>query len=128
MTAGAWATTAVVAATTSMVCAIRMYPDPAMFACCYFAAAGTVLSAIDVGFRRLPDFLTLPSYPALSVALAWVSSTTGDVRPLYRSFGAALILLAAFLVQNLTVGVGLGDVLTELSTTRSLPLSSQAVY
>ncbi|WP_194891967.1 prepilin peptidase [Catenulispora pinisilvae] len=110
MTTWAWIATGVIAATASIVCAMRIYPDPAMPACCYFAAVGTVLSAIDVAVMRLPDFLTLPSYPALLLALAWASSTADDTQPLFRGVEAAVVVLAAFAVQHLTIGVGLGDV------------------
>lgn len=109
-TFGAWAATASLAAVITLVCAMRMPSDPAVIACCYFSAAGTVMSAIDIRVARLPDLLTLPSYPVMFLALAWASSVTGDVRPLYRGIEAAAILLAVFLIQNLTVGVGLGDV------------------
>jgi leader peptidase (prepilin peptidase)/N-methyltransferase len=110
MTNGAWVVTALTTAAASIGCAIRMYPDPAIFACCYFALAGTLMSAIDVAVIRLPDFLTLPSYPTLFVALAWASSATGEVRALHRGVEAAVVMLAVFLAQHLAVGVGLGDV------------------
>jgi leader peptidase (prepilin peptidase)/N-methyltransferase len=106
----AWIATGVIGAAVSIACAARMYPDPATPACCYFAAVGTALSAIDIAVMRLPDFLTLPSYPTLFLALAWASSTAGDTQPLYRGAEATVLLLAVFAVQHLTIGVGLGDV------------------
>ncbi|MEY9859764.1 leader peptidase (prepilin peptidase)/N-methyltransferase [Catenulispora sp. GAS73] len=110
MTTWAWIATGVIGAAVSIACGARMYPDPAAPACCYFAAVGTVLSAIDIAVMRLPDFLTLPSYPTLFVALAWASSTAGDAQPLYRGVEAAGVLLAVFAAQHLTIGLGLGDV------------------
>ncbi|MEY9889255.1 leader peptidase (prepilin peptidase)/N-methyltransferase [Catenulispora sp. MAP5-51] len=110
MTFGAWAATVSLAAVITLVCAMRMASDPAVFACCYFSAAGTVMSVMDIKVMRLPDFMTLPSYPVMLVALAWASSQIGEARSLYRAAGAAAILLALFGVLHLTAGVGLGDV------------------
>ena len=108
--AAAWAATEMVAVAATALCALRLNESPAVFACCYFAAIGTVLSAIDIAVMRLPDALTLPSYPVLLVALAWSSSTTNDTQRLYRGVEAAVIVLAAFAMQHLAAGVGLGDV------------------
>lgn len=94
----------------SIACAVRMASDPTAFACCYFSAAGTMMSVIDIRAMRLPDSMTLPSYPVMFAALAWASSTTGEVRSLYRAVGAAAVLLAIFSILHLTAGVGLGDV------------------
>jgi leader peptidase (prepilin peptidase)/N-methyltransferase len=66
----AWLATALVAVAATTACALRLNENPAVFACCYFAAVGTVLSAIDIAVMRLPDALTLPSYPVLLIALA----------------------------------------------------------
>jgi leader peptidase (prepilin peptidase)/N-methyltransferase len=106
----AWLATALVAVAATTACALRLNENPAVFACCYFAAVGTVLSAIDIAVMRLPDALTLPSYPVLLIALAWSSSTTGDTRSLYRGVEAAIIVLVVFVTQHLAAGVGLGDV------------------
>lgn len=96
-------------AIATAVCAIRLRSDPAMFACCYFAAVGTALSAIDIMSMRLPDVLTLPSYPLLMVALLLAATESGDFRPLGRSLEAGLLLLAAFAVLCVVSGTGLGD-------------------
>lgn len=110
LTTRAWIVTAVLAGALSIVCVARLNPDPAIFACCYFSAAGTVIAAIDTAVMRLPDVLTLPSYPVTFMALAWASSSTDEVRPLYRGIEAAVLLLALFAVLNVAAGVGLGDV------------------
>ena len=48
--------------------AMRFGPSPALPAFCYLAGIGVPLAVIDARCQRLPDALTLPSYP---VALAW---------------------------------------------------------
>jgi len=110
LTTRAWIATAVLAGALSIVCAARMHSNPAVLACCYFSAAGTVMAAIDTAVIRLPDFLTLPSYPITLMALACASSSIGEVRPLYRGVEASVLLLVLFVVLNVTAGVGLGDV------------------
>ena len=110
LTTRAWIATAVLAGALSIACVARMHSAPVVLACCYFSAAGTALAAIDAAVMRLPDFLTLPSYPITFLALAWASSTTGGVRPLYRGVEASALLLVLFAVLNVAAGVGLGDV------------------
>jgi len=44
--------------------AVRFGLDPQTPAFCYLAAVGVPLAFIDVREYRLPDVLTLPSYPA----------------------------------------------------------------
>ena len=87
--------------------------DPQTPAFCYLAALGVPLAFIDVREYRLPDALTLPSYPAslllLGVAAPFVPGGTGR-------FGHALIGMAAavalFFLLLLAVpsGLGMGDV------------------
>ena len=48
--------------------AARFGPSPVLPAFCYLAAIGGPLAVIDARRQRLPDALTLPSYP-VAVAL-----------------------------------------------------------
>lgn len=91
----------------------RFGVDPQTPALCYLAALGVPLAFIDVREHRLPDALTLPSYPAslllLGVAAPFVPG--GAVR-----FGHALIGMAAavalffLLLLAVPAGLGMGDV------------------
>lgn len=85
--------------------------DLAAFA--YLACAGTVLGAVDISMKRLPDPLTLPSYPIGMALLAVAVPFTPDGG---SRFVGALIGLAVlwtfFAVQWFFVSraPGLGDV------------------
>lgn len=48
---------------------LRLGPTPALPAFCFLAAVAVPLTIIDVREKRLPDALTLPSYPAAAVLL-----------------------------------------------------------
>ena len=95
----------------AVVARIGLNPQTPAF--CYLAALGVPLALIDVREHRLPDALTLPSYPAslllLGVAAPFVPGGTGR-------FGHALIGMAAavalFFLLLLAVpsGLGMGDV------------------
>jgi leader peptidase (prepilin peptidase)/N-methyltransferase len=92
---------------------LRFGATPLLAAFCYFAAVGVPLAFIDARHRRLPDLLTLPSYPAalllLGVAAPFVPSGS-------RHFGYGLIGMAAvwlfFVLQAFVypAGIGWGDV------------------
>jgi leader peptidase (prepilin peptidase)/N-methyltransferase len=71
----------------------------------YFALIGTVLAIIDWRTTRLPDVITLPSYPILAVTLL----PTGE---LPRALLGALALAAAYAVLWFArpAAMGLGDV------------------
>jgi leader peptidase (prepilin peptidase) / N-methyltransferase len=96
-----------------VVLAIRFGPRPALPAFCFLAAVGVPLALIDARTQRLPDALTLPSYPVALVALGAAALATPDGG---RHFVVALIGLAAglvvFVAQVLIypAGVGWGDV------------------
>lgn len=105
-----------VAAVTVAVLAVvvwRVGPTPALPAFCCLAVAGVALAFIDVALKRLPDPVTLPSYPAgaLLLGLAALFTAHGDVR-----FGHALIgMVALFLLYAvqwflMPTQIGLGDV------------------
>jgi leader peptidase (prepilin peptidase)/N-methyltransferase len=80
---------------------------------CYLAALSVALAFIDVAHRRLPDLLTLPSYPvaiaALGVATPFVRH--GASHLLHGAIG--LVCASAFyliLVLLYPAGIGWGDV------------------
>jgi leader peptidase (prepilin peptidase)/N-methyltransferase len=93
--------------------AIRFGPSPVLPAFCYLGAVGVALAVIDKQHRRLPDVLTLPSYPVALLLLGAAALTTPGGG---RHFLVALIGLAAawvlFVLQILIypAGVGWGDV------------------
>ncbi|MCA2220349.1 prepilin peptidase [Nonomuraea aurantiaca] len=71
----------------------------------YFALAGTALALIDWRTTRLPDVITLPSYPILALTLL----PTGE---LPRALLGALALAAAYAMLWFArpAAMGLGDV------------------
>ncbi len=76
--------------TTAAVLALllgRFGGQPDMIAFGFLGALGVALAAIDIAVQRLPDPLTLPSYPILIVLLA-AAAITGHDAP---AFGRALL-------------------------------------
>lgn len=106
------ATTLVTAVVVAAVAA-RFGLSPVSPAFCYLAAAGIPLAFIDARQRRLPDVVTLPSYPAslllLGVAALFVPGGPG--RFVHALIGMA-VAVAFFLLLLLVspAGIGLGDV------------------
>jgi leader peptidase (prepilin peptidase)/N-methyltransferase len=94
------------------VVGLRFGLDPVLPAYLYLAAVGLALALIDLDCKRLPDALTLPSYP-VAVALlgiaAVLGSDSGDwVRAL---LGGALMFAVYFaLCFAYPAGMGFGDV------------------
>jgi leader peptidase (prepilin peptidase)/N-methyltransferase len=92
---------------------LRFGLSPALPAYSYLAVAGAVLTVTDARQRRLPDRLTLPSYP---VALALLGLAALLLPGGGRHFLGALlglgIALGLFLVQAVLYpdGLGWGDV------------------
>jgi leader peptidase (prepilin peptidase)/N-methyltransferase len=86
---------------------------PALVAFCCLGAAGVALAFIDARCQRLPDALTLPSYPAGLILLGIAAATTPGGG---RHYLVALAGLAGgwllFAVQALIypAGIGWGDV------------------
>lgn len=78
----------------------------------YLAAVGVALAMIDIDLLRLPDILTLPSYPVGLVLLgiaAWVDDTPhAFVRAVIGMAALAAFYGAVWLVYP--AGMGLGDV------------------
>ena len=107
--------TLVTLATVAVVVA-RFGLNPQTPAFCYLAAVGVPLAFIDVREYRLPDVLTLPSYPACLLLLAFPAGIgMGDVKlagPLGAYLGwlgaTAFVagLMAAWLLAAVT-GLGL---------------------
>jgi prepilin signal peptidase PulO-like enzyme (type II secretory pathway) len=92
---------------------LRFGASPLVPAFCYLAAVGAPLAFIDARHRRLPDLLTLSSYPAalllLGVAAPFVPS--GGRHLAYGLIGMAAVwmffVLQAFVYP---AGIGWGDV------------------
>lgn len=95
-----------------VVMALRFGLDPALPAYLYLAAVGLALALIDVDTRKLPDVLTLPSYPVLALLLglgALLGSDSGDlVRALLG--GVAMYAFYFALCFAYPAGMGFGDV------------------
>ncbi|GAA2360420.1 prepilin peptidase [Nonomuraea africana] len=71
----------------------------------YAAAAGTALAVIDWRTSRLPDVITLPSYPILALLLLPTGRLTDALLG-----GAALLVLYGVLWFVRPTAMGLGDV------------------
>jgi leader peptidase (prepilin peptidase)/N-methyltransferase len=109
-----WARLATLATLATVAAVVARFGlDPQTPAFCCLAALGVPLAFIDVRERRLPDALTLPSYPAslllLGAAAPFVPGGAGR-------FGHALIGMAAavalffLLLLAFPSGLGMGDV------------------
>lgn len=78
----------------------------------YLAAIGIALALIDIDVKRLPDAITLPSYPLAFVLLAGASVLGAGGVPLLRAAIGALIMFAVYFALWFAVpgGMGFGDV------------------
>jgi leader peptidase (prepilin peptidase)/N-methyltransferase len=101
---------------TGLACAVlalRFGPAPALPAFCYLAAIAVPLAEIDTSCRRLPDSLTLPSYPvALALLGAAALLQPGGGQHLVTALCGMTLALAFFLIQVIAypAGLGWGDV------------------
>ncbi|MCW2726874.1 MAG: Prepilin peptidase [Frankiales bacterium] len=95
-----------------VVMLLRFGVDPVLPAYLYLAAVGLALALIDVDVKRLPDALTLPSYPVAAVLLAFGSAGHADAHSLVRAaLGGAAMFAAYFaLCFAYPAGMGFGDV------------------
>jgi leader peptidase (prepilin peptidase)/N-methyltransferase len=95
-----------------VVMLLRFGVDPVLPAYLYLAAIGIALALIDIDVKRLPDALTLPSYPVAAVLLAVGSAGHGDVDSLVRAAlgGAAMFAVYFALCFAYPAGMGFGDV------------------
>lgn len=94
---------------------LRFGASPVLPAYLYFAVVGVALAAIDVAEFRLPDRLTLPSYPIALALLAPAAVVEGWHRLLTAAIGMAalwVIYALLFLVGGLLGpgAFGWGDV------------------
>jgi leader peptidase (prepilin peptidase)/N-methyltransferase len=78
----------------------------------YFAAAAIALAVIDVDHKRLPDKITLPSYPVLAILLTVAAAAEHDWWSLARAaIGAAALFTFYFAIAfAYPAGMGMGDV------------------
>lgn len=94
------------------VTALRFGFDPVLPAYLYLAAVGLALALIDLDCKRLPDVLTLPSYPVAVVLLGGAALLGSDSGSFVRALlgGAALYALYFALCFAYPAGMGFGDV------------------
>ena len=111
---GAWHPAAeILTAVTFALLGLGLGASPALPAFCFLAAVSVALAFIDVTHQRLPDLLTLPSYPVAIVALG---AATPFVRHGPGHLVHAIIGLAGALAFYLILaliypaGIGWGDV------------------
>ena len=78
----------------------------------YFAAIGVALAAIDLDVKRLPDVLTLPSYPVMGVLLLIPTIAYGEWSAYAQAwlFGLALFAFYFLLMMLKPGAMGFGDV------------------
>jgi len=95
-----------------VVMALRFGFDPVLPAYLYLAAVGLALALIDLDCKRLPDALTLPSYPVAVVLLGVASLAGSDSGSLVRALlgGAAMYAVYFALCFAYPAGMGFGDV------------------
>ena len=105
--------TALATAAVMAAVAVRFGLSPVLPAFCYLAVAGVPLAFIDARQRRLPDVITLPSYPAslllLGVAAPFVADGSGRFIHALIGMAAAIAFFGLVLLVSPT-GIGLGDV------------------
>ena len=92
---------------------VRFGLSPALPAYGYLAVVGAVLAVTDARQRRLPDRLTLPSYPVALVLLGLAALLLpGGGRPFLGALLGLGIALGLFLLQAVIYpdGLGWGDV------------------
>lgn len=94
------------------VMAVRFGLDPVLPAYLYLAALGLALALIDLDVRRLPNVLTLPSYPVAVVLLGGAALLGSDSGSFIRALAGGAVALAVYflLVLAYPAGMGLGDV------------------
>lgn len=94
------------------VMALRFELDPVLPAYLYLAAVGLALALIDLDCKRLPDVLTLPSYPVAVVLLGAAAFFGSDSGSLLRALLGGLAMFAVYfaLCFAYPAGMGFGDV------------------
>lgn len=78
----------------------------------YLAAVSVVLAAIDLRHHRLPDALTLPSYPIVAALLGVAALERGDGGAYVRALLGMVALFGLYLLMHVIypAGMGFGDV------------------
>ena len=94
------------------VLAVRLGLDPVLPAYLYLAAVGLALALIDLDHHRLPDVLTLPSYPVAVLLLGLAVLAGSQSGSLTRALlgGAAMYAVYFALCLAHPAGMGFGDV------------------
>ncbi len=101
---------------TALACAVmamRFGPSPALPAFCYLAGVGVPLAVIDARRQRLPDALTLPSYPVALALLGFAALLLpGGAGHFLGALAGLALAWGVFLLQVLLypAGLGWGDV------------------
>jgi leader peptidase (prepilin peptidase)/N-methyltransferase len=92
--------------------ALRLGPHAMLPAFLYLAAVGVALALIDLDVQRLPDVLTLPSYPVALILLGVAAAVDGASHAYLRALIGMLALLAFYSVVWFVypAGMGRGDV------------------
>jgi leader peptidase (prepilin peptidase)/N-methyltransferase len=72
----------------------------------YFVPLLAALAVVDLHTHRLPNALTLPSYPLGLLLVGGTALARGEPATLLNGLGAALLLLVVFLL----LAMGMGDV------------------
>jgi leader peptidase (prepilin peptidase) / N-methyltransferase len=93
--------------------AIRFGPSPVLPAFCYLAGIGVPLAMIDARCQRLPDALTLPSYPVALALLGFAALLLpGGAGHFLGALAGLALACGIFLLQVLLypAGLGWGDV------------------
>ncbi len=93
------------------VLALRFGYDWALPAYLYLGAVGLALALIDLDCKRLPDALTLPSYP-VGAALLGAAALLGSDGSWLRAVGGGAAMFAVYFLLCLAypAGMGFGDV------------------
>lgn len=95
-----------------VVMALRFGLDPVLPAYLYLAAVGLALALIDLDCKRLPDALTLPSYPVAALLLGVAALAGSDCGEILRALLGGLAMYAVYfaLCFAYPAGMGFGDV------------------
>jgi leader peptidase (prepilin peptidase)/N-methyltransferase len=95
-----------------VVMALRFGASSTLPAYLYLAAVGLALAMIDIDLKKLPDKLTLPSYPVAAVLLTIAAVAHDDYHSLLRAGLGAIAVYAFYfgLWFAYPKGMGFGDV------------------
>jgi leader peptidase (prepilin peptidase)/N-methyltransferase len=95
-----------------LVLGLRFGASAELPAYLYLGAVGVALALIDLDVKRLPDVLTLPSYPIAVVLLGVASLADHDAHSLLRAVLGAASMFAVYFTLCLAypAGMGFGDV------------------